>query len=308
MTDAPAPTHQMHATGRDRLFGHLAMLLFAALIAGSFSLGKLAVPYIDPLPLNALRFILGALVMGGVAFGLRGQPLRLPKALWRFGILGALLGVYFVTMFIALTMTAPVSTSAVFTLMPIMTAFFAYLILKQIVRPIVALSLLLAGLGSIWVIFNGNFAAIRAFEVGEGELIFFGGCVCYAIYAPLLRKFNYGEPLSVLTFFTLLATAIWICGVGLPQIIATDWLALPPIVWWTLAYLAIFPTAASFFLVQYASMRLPSSKTLAYGYLTPICVILIEGFTGHGWVTLSVALGALVTCLGLVVLYFVPDN
>ena len=64
--------------GRQRLLSHLAMLLFAALIAGSFTLGALAVPYIHPVPLNAVRFVLAALLMGAFAFGVARQTLRLP--------------------------------------------------------------------------------------------------------------------------------------------------------------------------------------------------------------------------------------
>ena len=58
MTDAPIPSHQLHATGTDRFRGHLAMFTFAALIAGSFSFGRLALPYVDPAPLNAARYII----------------------------------------------------------------------------------------------------------------------------------------------------------------------------------------------------------------------------------------------------------
>lgn len=284
------------------------MLLFAALIAYSFSLGKLATPYIDSVPLNGARFFFATLVMGAVAFGLKRAPLALPKAPWRFAVLGALMAIYFVAMFIALTITSPVGTSAVFTLIPIMTAFFGYLILKQLVRPIVGLSLLFAGLGSIWVIFRGDLNAILSFDIGRGELIFFLGCICYALYAPLLRLFNRGEPLTVLTFFTIAATTLWIVAYGWREILVVDWLALPPVVWWALAYLAIFPTAVTFFLVQYAAMRLPASKVLAYGYLVPSLVILYEGLAGRGWVSLSVLAGALVTVLGLLVLAAAKDK
>ena len=45
--------------------------------------------------------------------------------------MGALMAVYFVTMFIALTMTLPVATSAVFTLVPLMTAGTAWFLLGQ---------------------------------------------------------------------------------------------------------------------------------------------------------------------------------
>src|SRR3569832_902945 len=52
---------------RERWLAHLAMLLFSALIAGSFTTGAMAVPNIHPLPLNAVRFLLAAAVKGAVA-------------------------------------------------------------------------------------------------------------------------------------------------------------------------------------------------------------------------------------------------
>lgn len=307
MTDAPIPSHQTHATGRDRFRGHLAMFTFAALIAGSFSFGRLALPYVDPAPLNAVRYIIAALAMGIYAFGMRGHRFQRPVAPWRFAILGALMGFYFVAMFVALTMTSPVSTSAVFTLMPLLTAFFGYLILQQVVRPLVGVSLIFAGVGSVWVIFGGDLNAILAFDIGRGEVIYFVGCIGHAMFAPLLRKFDRGEPSSVSTFFILIATGLWISLYGAPGIMATNWLALPPVAWMAVFYLAIFSGMFTFLIMQFAAQRMPASKMLAYGYLVPVFVIFYEGLMGNGWVSLTVALGAFVTCLGLVVLYFARD-
>jgi drug/metabolite transporter (DMT)-like permease len=47
--------------------GHLAMLCFSALVAGSFSLGALAAPLVDPAALSVLRFALAGCLMGAVA-------------------------------------------------------------------------------------------------------------------------------------------------------------------------------------------------------------------------------------------------
>jgi len=80
---------------RQRLLAHLAMLAFSALIAGSFTTGALAVPYIHPVPLNAVRFLLAAILMGAVAFGAARNRFALPPAPWRYGIMGALMAVYF---------------------------------------------------------------------------------------------------------------------------------------------------------------------------------------------------------------------
>lgn len=299
---------QNHAIGREKLLGHLAMLLFAALIAGSFSVGDLAVPHLEPAALNSLRFFLGALLMGVVAFSITGSVPPFPKQAWRFAILGALMAAYFVLMFVALKISSPVSTGAVFTLIPMMSAGFGWLFLRQTTRPIVLFSLLIAAAGAVWVIFRGDIYAIMNFEIGKGEAIFFIGCAGHAAYVALVKKFTQGEATSVFAFYSLSATWLWITLVAIPEILTTDWTALPSIVWIGIAYLVIFTTATTFFLLRYAAVRLPASKVLSYGYLTPSFIILIEGLIGHGWVSLSVMAGALVTALALAVVALSPDS
>jgi drug/metabolite transporter (DMT)-like permease len=292
---------------RDRVLAHFAMLLFAALIALGFSLAALIKHDITTGPLNAIRFLLGTLVMGAIAFAGARNRFELVKAPWRFAVIGLLSAVYFITNFIGLTLARPVAISAEFTLIPLMSAAIAFALMRQRAGPVVLLSLVLAGLGSIWVIFQGSVAAILGFDIGQGEVIFFAGCVCYAVYTVLLRRLNRGEPAMVASFWTLTATTIWIALYGAHDIFGTDWLHLPGRVWWVVAYLCVFPTAVSFFLVQFAALRLPSAKVVAYGYLTPAFVILFEGIGGHGWPGPSVFAGAAVTVLGLLVLAVVPD-
>jgi drug/metabolite transporter (DMT)-like permease len=301
----------VYATGREKLAGHLAMLAFALLIAGSFSLGSRAAPHVGPAALNAIRFVFGIAIMAGAAvYALRGTGLSilaLPKAGWRYAILGALMAVYFITMFVALAITNPVSTGAVFTLIPFLSAVFGYFLLGQRVSPVVVASLLVAGAGAVWVIFGGDLGSLLAFEVGRGEVIFFFGCLGHAAYAPLVKKLNRGEPVAYFTFWTLAATGIWIMIYGLPEIAATDWTSMPAIVWVTILYLAVFTTAGTFFLLQFASLRLPVSKVFAYSYLTPSFIIVIEGLVGAGWAGPSLLAGALVTVLGLVLVVVAAD-
>jgi drug/metabolite transporter (DMT)-like permease len=297
-----------HATGREKLLGHLAMLLFAMLIAGSFSLGHQAVPFIGPAALNAMRFVLASIVLGGVLlFTLRRLP-QFPAAPWRFAILGGLMATYFILMFVALQITNPVSTGAVFTLTPLMSAGFAWLFLRQRTRLIVMASLLVGAAGAIWVIFRGDIAAILAFDIGRGEMIFLVGCAAHAAYTPLLRRFNRGESGLQFTVFMTAATMLWLLLFGARELLATDFAALPVIVWLAVLYLAIAATAITLFLLRFASVRLPASKVMAYGYLTPSFIILIEGSTGHGWPAPAVAIGALVTAAALAVMGLAPDG
>jgi len=278
------------------------MLLFASLISVSFSLGGLAAPHIDPAAINAVRFCLAVLVMGVFAtLNVRLERRHL-AAPWRYVLMGGLLGLYFVLMFRALQLSDPVSTGAVFTLTPLMSAGFGWLFLRQKSPPVVLSSLYLAALGAVWVIFRGDMDAILGFRIGPGEKIFLIGCAAHAAYTPLVRKFNRGEPVLVFTLWTLVAAFALIAIYGGRAIISTDWLSLPSIVWITIAYLAVFTTAITFFLVQYAAMRLPAGKVMAYGYLVPSFVILWEGLSGRGWVAPQVWLGVAATIVALVML------
>jgi drug/metabolite transporter (DMT)-like permease len=211
-------------------------------------------------------------------------------------------------MLIALTMTLPVATSAVYALVPLMTAVTALVLLGQRSGPAVLVSLVFAGIGALWVIFRGDIEALLGLRTGQGELIFLVGCISYAIYTPLLRKFSRGEPPLVQSFWTTTATAAWILLYGAGDVVATDWSAVPAFVWWSILYLAVGPTAICFFLVQFASLHLPSARVIAYGYLTPAFVILFEAAVGHGWPTPSVAAGALVIIIGLIVLAVLPER
>lgn len=260
----------------DEVRGHLAMLGFSALVAGSFSLGAIVANDIAPQAITAARFVLATIVMGMVAF-LQGDLRReYWQAPWRYFVLGALFTLYFVLMFEGLKTANPVSVAAVFTLMPLMSALFGWWLLRQVTTPRMALALGIAACGALWVIFRGDLAALWAFDIGRGEMIYFVGCIAHALYTPMVRKLNRGEGAAVFTFGMLVAGSVILGVVGFDDIRATDWAALAGMVWITIAYLTLFSTASSFFLLQYASLRLPSAKVMAYSYLTPAWVMLWE--------------------------------
>ncbi len=300
-------TYNAHAKGREKLKAHLAMLLFAMLIAGSFSLGGLASQRMPSEAINALRYLIGTTFMWAFAQFVGGVKITIPREPWRYAILGLLMGTYMYTMFKALEFTSPVSTGAVFTLMPLLSAGIAWFVLRQHTKPLVLASLSIAASGAIWVIFRGDLEALLGFHIGRGEMIYFIGVICHAAFAPLLRLYSRGEPALYTGFWTVAATGAWLMLPGIPALVNTNLTAIPLIGWVAILYLAIVTTSFTFLLLQYASLRLPASKTLAYGYLTPTFIILLEGLIGHGWVSLSIWLGAAVIACGLAIMALLPD-
>ncbi|PIV73899.1 MAG: EamA family transporter [Rhodobacteraceae bacterium CG17_big_fil_post_rev_8_21_14_2_50_65_11] len=283
----------------DILRGHLAMLAFSALVAGSFSLGSMSANHIDPAAFNAVRFLCGAVVVAALVQARGGFKPWHFRAPWRYLVLGGLFGGYFVLMFEGLKTAPPVSTAAVFTLTPIMTAGFGYLLLRQVMTARMALALTIGGAGALWVIFRADLSALLAFEVGRGELVYFIGCIAHAVYTPLVRVLNRGEGAPVSTFGTMIGGAVVLSVWGGSAMVDTDWMALPGIVWITLAYTSVMATAITVVLLQFASLRLPSSKVMAYTYLTPTWVIGWEVALGNGVPPVLVLGGVVLTVLAL---------
>lgn len=256
--------------------GHLAMLAFSALVAGAFSLGSLAAPFIDPGALSAVRFLLAGALVGVAAHVTTGLPRSAWVAPWRYLVLGGLLAAYFVLMFEGLKTAPPVPAAAVFTLTPVMAAGFGWLLLRQRLTGRMALALVIGAVGALWVIFRADLGALMALKIGSGEVTYFWGCVAHALYAPMVRRLNRGEPAVVFTFGMMVAGTVLLTLWSWDAILATDWLALPRIVWVTLVYVAVAASAMTFVLLQYATLRLPSAKVMAYTYLVPVWVILWE--------------------------------
>lgn len=278
------------------------MLAFSALVAGSFSLGAMAAPYVSPAALTVLRFALAGSLVGAAALATTGIPRSTWVAPWRYLVLGGLLAAYFVLMFKGLQTAEAISTAAVFTLTPIMAAGFGWLLLRQITTPRMAFALTIGAMGALWVIFRADLAALLKFQIGKGEILYFWGCVAHAIYAPMVRTLNRGEPAVVFTFGMMVAGFLLLLLWGWRDVLATDWAALPAIVWICLIYVSVAASSMTFVLLQYATLRLPSAKVMAYTYLVPSWVILWEIALGRTPPPALVLGGVALTILALLML------
>lgn len=278
------------------------MLAFSVLVAGSFSFGARVATMMEPIPLMALRFVIAGIIVGAVLWARGGFQRIYFAAPWRFLILGLVIGSYFVLMFEGLKTATPVSTAAVFTLSPLLAAVIGIVIWRQMTTGWMWAALLLGAAGALWVVFRGEIAALLAFDVGRGEAIYFVGCITHAAYPALVHRFSRGEPALAITFGMILGALVFLVPLSLFEWVQTDWGALPPVFWATLFYLAVFTSAMTFFLLQFASVRLPGPKVMAYTYMVPSWVILLE-FALTGQVpALWVLIGAALTTIALLML------
>ncbi len=253
--------------------GHVAMLTFSGLVAGSFSLGARVANQIDPAALTLMRFAIAAVVMAAIAQAGPGFRRAHVAAPWRWALLGGIYAIYFVLMFEGLKTATSISTAAVFTLSPLLSAAIGWVLLRQVTTPRMAAALAVGATGALWVIFRADVAALLRFEIGRGEAIFFVGCIIHAALPAAMKMTSRQEPQLVATTLLLCGGFVTLLPWGLGPALATDWAALPLIVWVTITYVALVASGATAFLMAYASHRLPGAKVMAYTYLVPSWVI-----------------------------------
>jgi drug/metabolite transporter (DMT)-like permease len=282
---------------------HLAMICFVFLISTSFTVGDAITSDIDPVVLTWLRFGFSAVIFAGLIFFGQGSfEFPKPANILRYSWFAFLLAFYFSAMFEALRWTDALSTSAVFTLVPPMTAMISWVLLRQRLSLNQIFALLIAGLAAVWVLFDGSTVRLLDFSIGKGEIIFFVGCIAFASYAPSVRRFPSGQGLVEQTFWSLVAGTVLLTAYGWPRIAAVNWPEIPLLVYLGAAHLTIFSTAISFYLLQYGSIRLPAAKVMAYTFLIPAFVLLQETALGEPWPSLSICAGVLVIASAMAVL------
>ena len=297
----------MHISGNE-LRGHLAMLAFSGLVAGSFALGVKVANDITPAAFTLIRFVIAVSILATVLLIKTEFTKKVFKAPWRFFVLGGCIAIYFVLMFEGLKIASSVSLAAVFTFAPLLSGLFGYILVRQKMSLSIFTALIIGAIGALWVVFEGNFQRLIMLEFGLGEMIFFCGVVFHALYTPLSRKLNRGESPLGFAFATTLGATILMIFYGIGDVYQTDLLNLSLMVWLTLFYTALFASALTFFLIQYATLVLPSSKVMAYTYLVPSWALMWELGLGQNISIYNIGLGILLTIFALVILLWAPEG
>lgn len=269
---------------------HLLMFVCATLVSTSFIVGKIIAVTLDPAALTLVRFVIAALILLPIIARKHGlQTTR--KALLRYGLISGSLVVFFWCMFLSLRYTSALNTSVLFTLVPGLSGMYAAVLVKERLGRARLLALSIGLVGAIWVIFRGDLQALLSLSWNRGDSIFFVGCLAMGLYTPLVRILHRGEPMELMTFWVLVTGIFWLLPVGGFALTQVIWSEIPASTWAWVVYLAVFSTVISFYITQFATPIIGPTRTMAYSYLYPGLVLVIEVMLGRGWPEVNVVPG-----------------
>ena len=282
-------------------FIHLLMVISATLVSTSFTVGAAIAAELNPAVLTLVRFTLAACIFGPWVHFRYGLGFSL-SLFFRCALISGCLVIFFCCMFLSLRYTSALNTSVIFALVPSISGGYALLFLRERLRREQLLALACGVIGVVWVIFRGDLSQFFAMQWNKGDVIFLGGCFAMGLYTPLVKLLYRGESMAIMTFWVLVTGSLWLLLFAGSELPTVAWSAVPLFVWGGIAYLAVFTTIVTFFLTQYAVPYLGSTRVMAYSYLYPGLVMVIDLVLGHGLPPARVIPGVLVVLAAMVVL------
>lgn len=254
---------------------HLLMILCAVLVSGSFPVGAVITRDLDPAALTLVRFALASLLFAPIVWYHCGLAVS-PAAFLRYSIISAVLVIFFWCMFLSLRYTSALNTSAIFTLVPSFSGIYALILNRERLGKVRLGALLLGITGALWIIFKGNWKLFTSLAWNKGDIIFLAGCLVMGLYTPLVQKLHRGEPMVKMAFWVTLSGTLWLILPGGTKLMALNLSEIQTEVWAGIAYLAVFSTIITFFLTQYCTLFIGPTRAMAYSYLYPGLVVLID--------------------------------
>lgn len=134
-------------------------LLFALMWSSAFTSARMIVADAPPLTALALRFFISGLIGVGLALAM-GQTWRLTRAQWRATLIFGLCqnALYLGLNFVAMTRVEASLAAIVASTMPLMVAFFGWIVFREKLRPLALLGLV-AGVIGVGIIMGSRISA-----------------------------------------------------------------------------------------------------------------------------------------------------
>jgi len=253
------------------------MLMVGSTVVASKIIGR----GLSPMTATALRFAI-ALPLLAVLMRLKGA--RLPRPDWRDGLLllaqAALGSVGYTVLLIKGTQLTSASDAGIIVgTLPGVTALTAAVLLRE--RPSVAtlLAVGLATAGALLVSLNSSAAAARHSLLGDALVL--GAVVCESVFILLNKRLRISiEPLPLATVMAGLGLVVCLPWAIVEMAHQSGSLPISALV--GVAYYAVIPTVAGFWLWYAGSARVPGGEAAIFTAVAPLgAVVLARAIFGE---------------------------
>lgn len=272
----------------------------AAIWGVNYSVVKAGLQALTPLSFAAVRMVLAALVLFGIArFARDAWPNR--RDTGRLLLLGLLGNGFYQLLFISgLARTRAGVAALIVAAGPAWIAIISRLLGREHVSRLGWAGIGLQLLGVLCVV--GSTQKVEGGESGLlGALLISLGSIAWAFYSILLQPYTLRSNGLHLSAITLASGAAMMALVGTPDMARLDWGAVSVTGWMSVAYAAFLAMVVAYLLFYRGVRVLGPTRTSMYGNLQPIVAIAVAWIMLHETPTPWQLLGAGLIMAGLLV-------
>ncbi|WP_240033979.1 DMT family transporter [Planococcus salinus] len=281
------------------------MILVVVFYAGNILVGK-AVNDLPPVTISFFRLLIAFIVLFPLGF----------RSAWQYKstfihykkpfLLMTLTGIAFFNAFLygALQFTTATNASVLEAVIPAATALMSAVVLKEQLRGIQWLGILVSLLGSVWVVMDGRIFQVAAMPWNAGDGIMVGAIICWAVYSITVKQYmhlfpSYGA-LLVMTGISLLVLGPLVLIEWYMTGFSIQLLAEAPGLVAGLLYLGIFPSFIALLLYNRAVGLLGASRASVFLNFLPVATMAGAYFWLGETITSMHILGALLVIAGVI--------
>ena len=218
-------------------------------------------------------------------------------------LLASFLGFFItqMTFLMAIPQVTPMTCSIISSLSPVYTMFIAAVAIKEPVTLKKAAGVAVSLIGIILLIINSVHGSGARESTPWGIVLLFANGLSFSLYLgifkPLISRY------SVITFmkWIFLFAALMSLPFSARELICLDWASIPRISYAELAFLIIFATFISYFLIPVGQKALRPTLVSMYSYVQPIIATLISICIGMDMLSWQKILSAILVFAGVII-------
>lgn len=276
--------------------------VFAVVIWGaSFIATKVVLRDISPVMIVWLRFLMGVIILG-IAVGVRKQFLLLHKNEWLYFALLGFLGITFHQWLQSNALqTSEASTTAwIVSTTPVFMALLGWIVLKERLGWIKIAGILLAFVGVLLVVYDGDLRAISLRSFGQpGDILILISAINWTVFSVLSRRGLKQYPATLMMFYVMfigwLFTSILffatqnIAEIG--NLTTNGWLGI--------TFLGVFCSGLAYIAWYDALQALTTAQTGVFLYIEPLVAVAVAFLVLGEAITAASLLGGAIIILGV---------
>jgi drug/metabolite transporter (DMT)-like permease len=272
--------------------------IFAVVVwGGTFIATKVALAEVSPVTVIWTRFGIGVVVLGMTVLVRKQFALPAKNDLPWLILLG-FIGVTFHQWLQATGLqTARATTTAwIVATIPVFTALLGWVVLKEKLGWLRVGGILIAALGVLLIVSNGDFRALASGRIGSfGDLLILISAPNWAVYTILSRRELARHPAARMMFYVMLFgwlfTTIWIFGLGpglseLPRLTTSGWIAI--------LILGILGSGLAYVAWYDALQAIPASQLGVFINIEPLVTMLFAPIIGEAFSSISLVGGGII--------------